>query len=697
MRALRGLLEKAEKKVLNVVENTKYTFIFFSIIVIFSGILVGIRNTTNILYNPIDGDFQTYNMVRRLLAGQVPFRDFFVYLGFGPLYLASLFTVFSNTFAFNLVVVDAVSIVIFVFMITVISYVISKNFKYSLIFSTVLLAFILSAIMIFPQSINSLAVESLIAERASNLADTLYKLTVHGTSLKLWRCFIMFAAVALFIYFAKNQNSSIRKFISARNFYLKSMICGAAAGSIILWSNDGGVSTYIALSFCYFLWMIASHRFFKVIAGTVIYSLATLLSVFILVNIFTLGNFTEWLKYTLSVSGYQSWYFGFDKNLSFRGIVFNIYIVFYLVMIIYNAVIILKQKSLTKSWANYAILLLLLANLLGGYIYQIGSSSYEMLPMMHRLIDLIILAFCIYKIVGWAAYKIKPKAKSRILLGAYAISLIFVILLSATVLRVRTTQKDAYVGGGINGNIPYNKEDLTKIDGIIGDQSYFSVYASAFESMREEFQPTRFDYIIHVLGDDYRTEYLNNFKDNNYQYALTIDKNYDSWGAWIQNANWYLYREIFSNYIPEDTIGYNIVWHHTDETQSLDLDVDIKINQTQADTVEIYLSADSDQDLIADVRLVYETSTDNRISSIHHSMVRVDLDNVAQDTEDADHYNVLNVPKESDEYFIPVYIRDGKGYAKLSYVPEGYGELSVKSVTVENIFTDSVNLSDDNQ
>jgi hypothetical protein len=311
MKSFKAIVEKIEKKLSVSAINAKFLFFFFSTIIILSGILVGIRNTTNILYNPRDGDFQTYNMVRRLLSGQVPFRDFFVYLGFGPLYLASLFSIFSNTFTFNLIVVDALSIVIFVFMIAVISYVISKDFKYSLVSSTIIMAFIISAIMIFPQNLSSLASESLFAGRIAGLADALYKLTVHGTSLKLWRSFVMFASVAFLIYFAKNQNSRVRTFIASRNFYLKSMICGAAAGSFILWSNDGGVSTYIALSFCYFLWMITAAKPLKVIAGTIIYSLSTLLFVFILVNIFTLGNFSEWLKFTLSVSGYQSWYFGF--------------------------------------------------------------------------------------------------------------------------------------------------------------------------------------------------------------------------------------------------------------------------------------------------------------------------------------------------------------------------------------------------
>lgn len=39
-----------------------------------------------------DGVFQNYNVVRRLLDGQVPYRDFTLYLGLGHLFSGSFFT-----------------------------------------------------------------------------------------------------------------------------------------------------------------------------------------------------------------------------------------------------------------------------------------------------------------------------------------------------------------------------------------------------------------------------------------------------------------------------------------------------------------------------------------------------------------------------------------------------------------------------
>ena len=41
----------------------------------------------------INGDFQNYNVIRHLLAGQSPFRDFVVYLGGGHLYIGAALSI----------------------------------------------------------------------------------------------------------------------------------------------------------------------------------------------------------------------------------------------------------------------------------------------------------------------------------------------------------------------------------------------------------------------------------------------------------------------------------------------------------------------------------------------------------------------------------------------------------------------------
>ena len=43
-------------------------------------------------FYPINGSFQNYNPVRRLISGQIPYRDFQDYLGLGHLYIGSIVT-----------------------------------------------------------------------------------------------------------------------------------------------------------------------------------------------------------------------------------------------------------------------------------------------------------------------------------------------------------------------------------------------------------------------------------------------------------------------------------------------------------------------------------------------------------------------------------------------------------------------------
>jgi hypothetical protein len=54
-------------------------------------------------FYPINGTFQNFNPVRRLLGGQIPYRDFQDYLGMGHLYIGSISTfLFGGTYRSSL-------------------------------------------------------------------------------------------------------------------------------------------------------------------------------------------------------------------------------------------------------------------------------------------------------------------------------------------------------------------------------------------------------------------------------------------------------------------------------------------------------------------------------------------------------------------------------------------------------------------
>ena len=76
-----------KKTLINTFAFEAYT-IFILCIIIISAL-----NTSNTIdFYPINGTFQNYNPIRRLLSGQVPFMDFYDYLGLGHLYIGALLT-----------------------------------------------------------------------------------------------------------------------------------------------------------------------------------------------------------------------------------------------------------------------------------------------------------------------------------------------------------------------------------------------------------------------------------------------------------------------------------------------------------------------------------------------------------------------------------------------------------------------------
>ena len=70
------------------------------ILIILICLIHAVNTTYTVDFFPINGTFQNFNVVRRLLDGQVPYRDFNIYLGMGHLYIGSLFTaIFGGNFS----------------------------------------------------------------------------------------------------------------------------------------------------------------------------------------------------------------------------------------------------------------------------------------------------------------------------------------------------------------------------------------------------------------------------------------------------------------------------------------------------------------------------------------------------------------------------------------------------------------------
>ena len=109
------------------------TIVMISLLIILA-FIVGIKRIQFSDFNPINGDFQNYNPVRRFLTGQIPFKDFSVYLGIGHMLTFSFMQLilgifFGNNFTTSLLVTNMTTFMAFELTVFLISYFILKNKK----------------------------------------------------------------------------------------------------------------------------------------------------------------------------------------------------------------------------------------------------------------------------------------------------------------------------------------------------------------------------------------------------------------------------------------------------------------------------------------------------------------------------------------------------------------------------------------
>ena len=108
----------------NILKETinKYSHIILPIIIfLFLTISTLSQIYPTVFFFPIDGNYQNYNVVRRLLDGQIPFKDFVVYLGPLHLYLGSAVTkLLGNNFVSSVLAYNILTKFIFLVFIQVV-------------------------------------------------------------------------------------------------------------------------------------------------------------------------------------------------------------------------------------------------------------------------------------------------------------------------------------------------------------------------------------------------------------------------------------------------------------------------------------------------------------------------------------------------------------------------------------------------
>ena len=685
---MKKVLESSKKsKIFDVFKNKTLWFVLISICFAFMYAMVATKNSD---FFPVNGDFQNYNPARRFLDGQIPFKDFPVYLGCGEMLLDALgLFVIGNTFTNSLMVIRFFDVIIFGVFAYLISYLISSSHK---------LSSLLSAVLIGVVSTVRLSVFSTILEP--------------GVSARLIRSAVLAIELALILVVI---NVIWKKSIPQnKKILFISIAVGFITGSGIIWSNDYGVASVICVSICYAIAVIKIvQKCSTVLLNAGVYIISVIIGFLSSVFIITRGNVTSYFDSIFSTSNFQKWYYRNNdfKNYRIFDLEFNVIYLIAIILLVYTFILLLRSKSPEDIFKNALSSSMFLTTMFASQFYHMvsGNSSIRGIVIV---VFIFIMSYALFIAIQLIRKKnLLSKFKNirflkKSTFEALSLALCVCMLLIQGVSKIcNTTENNSYgkyLGNDIDGNLSETLADpILKASEIIGDEEVFSTYASATEVYSGKFQPTGFDYIIHVLGDENRQKYLDTFKNGNYKYAMTTSTELSFFECWIKNANWFFYRELCSEYIPTYDNNQWIIWTKAEsDIKTYDLSkAELNIKKIDDGSVKLIVEYDEKITGTADISLSYDTEYNKSFFKTGNINKFLFIDSITE-REEINRINKVNnlnkiiydscfrfcLPEESDCYYIPITIKEGYGELLITTKPDNDVKLTINSAKLHNIF-----------
>lgn len=625
-------------------------------------------------FTPINGSFQNYNHWRRYLDGQIPYSDFTVYLGSGHLLLGSLLTgILGGSFTDSLFAGAFLTCLTSVLISFLISFFITRSkiagISITLLLFTVYLIFTTRFNRIFPNFI-TIAMD--------NSINT-------GNSAR----FIRAGCVPLLIIFAYLCYRIINHYIlEHRRLIVFTAVLSALTGATILFSNDVGVSAYVCMSFVYFIYLLKNYlaKPLQIVKWVIFWIAISMLGFFAAVLVVSQGHIADFLSFTFDVAGDQFWYYGrsagktyflSDAQLDGAGYL-AVCIVFY------NLIKYCMQKK-GSDLQRLAISFIILTALFSSIMHHILSDG----PMREFLYFVVTVSLITYVYHFSVTFRPEFPRTGKITLSVG----IFLLCLGFNSPRfykihdssIEKRNERAVYCEELGGYLSTNYEAFTYMaDKLHGDE-FFSTYASALEVVTNQYQPTGTDYIIHVLGDSAREEYLHTFLNGNYKHVINVSRDYNEWLYWVSKANWFFYRELYMKYDLSETRGYIEHWQKAEQENTLNIPIDINIIKLDGGTYQIVCQSFDRSNAIVDLEVTYESKYTRPFltDGLLHRLVHVEDITLGQFFEPG--LSDYNLPPSADRLHVPVTLHQGKGEIIISVHPSGYTELHLKNVVVSKI------------
>jgi hypothetical protein len=535
-----------------------------------------------------NGAFQTFNGVRRILAGEFPGRDFNPYLGVGVTYFSSLLTlIFGKDFSasqFSSYLANLTSHWLSLFTL---AYLCKLSWQRSLLLASLFTGFITSQLINYtfaPESRYAKLAEffSFLSFKRDLPTDDRYYLINHAWAeivlpsysslgLRALLPFVVSLIILAIVYFLKQRHIS-----QPEKWLLLSL--GIMSGLLPFWSNDYGTTSCICLIFIGFIYTFKQSTISKLRALSILFVSAPF-SFLVIGSCLTAGHLNHWIQDNLiGAREDQFWYFFAQpiKVFSFNTLSPDIYPYGYAVVLFLFSTYIISRKRL--EWQSLLLVYVGLTTLMAGAVASSGGMAYT----RYFVPAIMVSGFIIPKSIA-ALFTTFWQSRPRLVGINRVLSILVIILLIIEVSAIWKTQpvkqvllptkSDNYfyvneLGGWLNGVyapvVKKARQLRAEMQSVPVNQRILSTFASLIDGIVGAKTSSGSDYIIHVLGERSRQHYLNDFQVNKPRYITTLREDYLLAENLFRRLSWWFYREFLTTYEPVDATSYNLIWKRRD-------------------------------------------------------------------------------------------------------------------------------------
>lgn len=531
----------------------------FEILILLAVLLISLaRRHTDIDFNPINGTYQNFNPIRRLLSGQIPMRDFQDYLGMGHLYLGAFMTVlFGGNYHASLYAFDLLAMLSTLLIFLVIGYCVLRDKTFVVTTTGVVFVILITELLSFCEKIPLLG----------GVIGILMGGMQTGNSARHIRGMIMPIVLALLL-LALARKAKVPAKIAR---WLPPIGVGLIAGFAFVWSNDYGISCWVCLALMTgWVSLSRSRKLGTAIIDMLVEQAASLISLFVFVGLSTQGNFMQWLQSIFGIGGYQRWYYNSSKAYYLFNLEYFPLILLQAAVCIAYMVAIFRNRGRREAMIRYGI------PALANMICYCAANEYRLLSgnSLIEVACITLFATVLFEVVRLFSGMKKMRTFMAVVFLVGGLSWIGFVAIKGT------PAVDGVYMEKFSGTMTELGDDILATEAFLNGEQFWSTYASAQEVQQGIFQPSGTDYIIHVMGDRQRAEYLNKFKTSDFRYTSTIRESYNIWERWIMRANWFFYRELYENWHPVFANEYELYWERNsageDNVVTTEADVQIE-------------------------------------------------------------------------------------------------------------------------